>query len=124
NANGPGAARLFHELGLGRNFDRYEEARPGEFMKIFWTTEVGSRERGHLVVYLGRRTVNGEERVRFWSSNQPGGYGEKEVPRARIAHALFSRLENPQAFAAAPSLPKTDPYLASLLKVRSSIAEA
>lgn len=124
NANGPGTARLFHELGLGRNFEGYEDARPGDFMKIFWTSEVGARERGHLVVYLGRRTVDGEERVRFWSSNQPGGYGEKEVPRARIAHAFFSRLEHPEALAAAPALPKADHYLASLLEVRSSIAEA
>jgi hypothetical protein len=35
NANGPGTARLFHELGLGRNFDSFAEARPGDFMKIF-----------------------------------------------------------------------------------------
>src|SRR5947207_10536418 len=27
NANGPGTARLFHELGLGRNFDKFAEAR-------------------------------------------------------------------------------------------------
>jgi hypothetical protein len=41
NANGPGTARLFQELGLGRNFDDFEEAEPGDFMKIFWSPEVG-----------------------------------------------------------------------------------
>jgi hypothetical protein len=46
NANGPGTARLFHELGLGRNFDNFAEARPGDFMKIFWSKNVGqNRER-------------------------------------------------------------------------------
>jgi len=40
NANGPGTARLFHELGLGRNFVSFDEAQPGDFMKIFWTSAV------------------------------------------------------------------------------------
>jgi len=124
NANGPGTARLFHELKLGRNFDRFELARPGDFMKIFWTREVGQRERGHSVIYLGSETRGGVEQVRFWSSNQPDGYGEKSVPRSKIAYAIFSRLESPAAILNAPTLPRTDPYLASLLKTRSSIAEA
>ena len=81
NANGPGTARLFHELDLGRNFTDYALARPGDFMKIFWTSEVGRAERGHSVVYIGRELVGGTERVRFWSSNKPAGYGEKSVPR-------------------------------------------
>ena len=41
NANGPGTARLFYELKLGRNFDDFAEAMPGDFMKIFWSSEVG-----------------------------------------------------------------------------------
>ncbi len=124
NANGPGTARLFHELKLGRNFDSYEQARPGDFMKIFWTKEVGKHERGHSVIYLGRETVNGVESVRFWSSNQPDGYGEKTVPRAKIAYAIFSRLENPGLLSHWAGLPGSDPYLASLLSTRSSIPEA
>lgn len=124
NANGPGTARLFHEIQLGRNFDRFEHARPGDFMKIFWTREVGQRERGHSVIYLGSETRNGVESVRFWSSNQPDGYGEKTIPRSKIAYALFSRLESPAAIVNAPKLPRTDPYLATLLSKRSSIAEA
>ena len=52
NANGPGTARLFSELGIGRNFDDFEEAEPGDFMKIFWSPEVGREEHGHSVIYL------------------------------------------------------------------------
>src|SRR6478672_12980638 len=53
NSNGPGTARLFHELGLGRNFTDFSQARPGDFMKIFWSDEIGKLERGHSVVFLG-----------------------------------------------------------------------
>ncbi len=124
NANGPGTARLFHELGLGRNFTDYAKARPGDFLKIFWTEEVGKKERGHSVIYLGRETVDGVEQVKFWSSNIPDGYGTKSVPRSKIAHAIFSRLEKPERLNRIGSIPATDPYLGSLLEVESSIAEA
>ena len=53
NANGPGTARLFHEMNLGENFDDYAAAQPGDFMKIFWSPEVGKAEHGHSVIYLG-----------------------------------------------------------------------
>jgi len=124
NANGPGTARLFHELGLGRNFTDLAQARPGDFMKIFWTGEVGKTEHGHSVVFLGTETVNGVENVRFWSSNIPAGYGAKSVPRSKIAQAIFSRLENPANLARIKSVAERDPYLASLISVRSSFAEA
>ena len=124
NANGPGTARLFHELGLGRNFDDFAQARPGDFMKIFWSPEVGSRERGHSVIFLGREQRNGVETVIFWSSNTPAGYGEKAVPRSKIAYAIFSRLEHPEALKRLPSLPATDAYLGHLNALRSSAAEA
>jgi hypothetical protein len=124
NANGPGTARLFHELGLGRNFTSFEEARPGDFLKIFWTDAVGKNERGHSVIFLGTETRDGSEYVRFWSSNKPGGYGEKSVPRTKIARALFSRLETPQNLALIDQLPPADSYLASLLRTESSFAEA
>lgn len=116
NANGPGTARLFAETGLGQNFTDWNLAQPGDFMKIFWTREVGSRERGHSVIYLGRETIKGVEHVRFWSSNQPGGYGEKSVPRSKIAWAIFSRLERPARVSRFVGLSKIDPFLASMLK--------
>ncbi len=123
NANGPGTARLFYELGIGSNFTSYSEALPGDFMKIFWTPEIGAQERGHSVIYLGTETRDGGEWVRFWSSNQPLGYGEKAVPKSKIALALFSRFDSPANLARLPGLAKLDPYLASLLKKRSSWAE-
>jgi hypothetical protein len=124
NANGPGTARLFYEIGAGRNFTSWAEAKPGDFLKIFWRDAVGSDEFGHSVVYLGTEMQDGVESVRFWSSNKPGGFGEKTVPKSKIARALFSRLERPERMAFAINLPKTDKYLASLLEVKSSFAEA
>jgi hypothetical protein len=124
NANGPGTARLFHELGIGRNFTDFAEARPGDFMKIFWTNNVGRSESGHSVVFLGTENRGGVEYVRFWSSNVPNGYGEKSVPRTKIANAIFSRLETPSNLTRINSAPAVDPYLASLLLKSSSFAEA
>jgi len=123
NANGPGTARLFHELELGRNFDSYDEAQPGDFMKIFWTGEVGKREHGHSVIYLGHENRKGIDYVRFWSSNMPAGYGERKVPRTQIAHAIFSRLETPANLSRATALPAIDSYLASLLTKSSDFRE-
>jgi len=124
NANGPGTPRLFHELGLGRNFTSFSKARPGDFLKIFWTEAVGLKERGHSVVFLGLEEVGGVPSVRFWSSNKPGGYGEKSVPASKIAHAIFSRFEFPERLQGLASLPARDVYLANLLRKESSIAEA
>ena len=124
NANGPGASRLFHELQLGRNFTSYTEARPGDFLKIFWSDAVGKKERGHLVVFLGEEEKDGVPHVRFWSSNKPLGYGEKSVPKTKIARAIFSRLETPENIRNFQKIPKKDKYLASLLTHESSFAEA
>ncbi|MGH8092642.1 MAG: hypothetical protein ACREIF_04130 [Chthoniobacterales bacterium] len=124
NANGPGTARLFYELGIGRNFDDFQEAQPGDFMKIFWSPEVGRAEHGHSVIYLGMEGKLGRDYVRYWSSNIPSGYGERNVPRAKIVHAIFSRLYSPSNLARIQDAPALDKYLASLERVRSSYAEA
>lgn len=124
NANGPGAQRLFHELALGRNFTRFDEARPGDFIKIFWSDAVGKNERGHLAVFLGEESRDGVPHVRFWSSNKPNGYGEKSVPKSRIARAIFSRLENPSNIRNLDAIPGRDAYLAELLVRESSFTEA
>ena len=124
NANGPGTARLFYELGLGRNFDDFGEARPGDFMKIFWSPEVGREEHGHSVIYLGTEKKAGLDYVRFWSSNIPFGYGERSVPRTKIVHAIFSRLYAPANLARIEETPAVDRYLAGLERVRSNYAEA
>jgi hypothetical protein len=124
NANGPGTARLFHEMDLGENFDDFAQAQPGDFMKIFWSPEVGRTEHGHSVIYLGTEKKAGLEYVRFWSSNIPGGYGEKSVPRTKIVHAIFSRLDAPANLSRALTAPPVDKYLANLLNSRSSYEEA
>ena len=123
NANGPGTARLFSELGLGRNFLEWSDARPGDFMKIFWNKEIGSREHGHSVIFLGTESENGVDYVRFWSSNIGRGYGEKRVERRKVMLAIFSRLEHPENLSRIAAVPPLDPYLASLLANRSSIGE-
>src|SRR5438445_2717482 len=124
NANGPGTARLFHELGLGRNFTDFAQAQPGDFMKIFWNQSVGRLESGHSVIFLGTVNHPDGEYVRFWSSNIPNGYGEKEVPRSKIAYAIFSRLETPANLTRIHDVPAVDAYLASLLRKKSNFAEA
>lgn len=124
NANGPGTARLFQELSLGENFGDFAQAQPGDFMKIFWTNAVGRAEHGHSVVFLGTERHADGDYVRFWSSNIPAGYGEKVVPRAKIAQAIFSRLENPANLARIKAEPALDAYLASLIAKDSSFAEA
>jgi hypothetical protein len=123
NANGPGTARLFYELGLGRNFTDFSQAQPGDFMKIFWNNNVGKRESGHSVIFLGTSQHPDGEYVRFWSSNIGMGYGEKEVPRSKIANAIFSRLETPANLVRINNAPATDSYLGSLLRKSSNFAE-
>ena len=116
NANGPGTAKLFAELKCGKNFTSYDHALPGDFMKIWWTEEIGGKERGHLVVYLGAMMKNGKKHIRFWSSNIPGGYGEKVVALTDIKHVLFSRFENHRQLAKAGSLPEKNRFLEDMLR--------
>lgn len=118
NANGPGTARLFFETGAGINFIEWEKAQPGDFMKIWWTEEVGALEHGHSVIFL----ESSVDTVTFWSSNIPNGYGIKTVLRSRVRHVIFSRLISPALLNT--QIPASDPYLAGLLKQRSSFAEA
>jgi hypothetical protein len=112
NSNGPGAAKLVADLGAGKNFTSWDEAQPGDFLKIWWTDQIGGRERGHLVVYLG----HDEKTVRLWSSNQPAGYGAKSVPRSDCRRVLFTRISRPERFAAGKNLPAVDPWLARMLR--------
>ena len=93
-------------------------------MKIFWNQNVGRSESGHSVIFLGTTNHPDGEYVRFWSSNIPHGYGEKEVPRTKIANAIFSRLETPANLTRVHDIPVVDDYLASLLRKKSNFAEA
>ena len=123
NANGPGTARLFAELYLGHNFTSIDKAQAGDFLKIFWNDQIGAREFGHSVIYLGHGPNSaGVEVVRYWSSNKKGGYGRAEVPRSKIKRMLFSRLDYPERINQIRNGLKPDEYLASML-VRSSTPE-
>src|ERR1051325_8361032 len=124
NANGPGTARLFHELRLGRNFDDFHKAKPGDFLKVFWSRAVGRNEHGHSTIFLGMENRPDGQYVRYWSSNVPSGYGEKSVPRSKIAYAIFWGLGTPANLERITTAPTVDTYLASLLRSRSSISEA
>lgn len=116
NANGPGTARLFAELNCGENFTSYEKALPGDFMKIWWTEEIGSKESGHSVVFLGNEKKDGVDMVRFWSSNIPDGYGEQLIKRSKVKRVLFSRLVDIRKLSGIERLPGKDEFLADMLK--------
>ncbi len=114
NANGPGLARLVAQLGAGVNFRDIRQAQPGDFLKIFWTPDIGAKERGHLVVYLGLEKKNGTACLRYWSANKPGGYGVKSAPLSRMHNLIFTRITAPQNFARATALPEHDAWLESM----------
>lgn len=117
NANGPGTARFFYEAGLGGSAPSLDRARPGDFLKIWWNEHVGKRERGHSVIFLGfAETPEGEEGVKFWSSNEPDGFGEKVVPLTKVKRALITRLEHPEALTRLTSLAPRDAFLARMLE--------
>lgn len=97
NANGPGAARFLSRSGLGYAFADYSLARPGDFLKFFWTGEIGRSERGHLVVFLGFTDGPSGQCVRYWSSNKPEGMGVREVPLAKMKNLIFARLSPSQS---------------------------
>ena len=99
NADGPGTAMLFHRLGLGANLYGLQNAKPGDFLKIFWNENIGLGERGHLVVYLGRNESG--DAIQVWSSNMKNsdgssGYGTMWVETSRIRRAVLSRLQHPE----------------------------
>ena len=59
--------------------------------------------------------------LRFWSSNIPGGSGDKSGPLSRIHRLLFSRLEHPEPINR--PIPHTDSYLSSLERRSSNSSE-
>ncbi len=111
NSNGPGVAKLFADLKIGKNFESYEKAKTGDFMKIFWSENIGRSEHGHLVIYQSHDA----ETVTFWSSNKPKGYGLKTVSRNKVKWAIFSRLHKIKNLKKISNLPLKDPFLADML---------
>ena len=124
NANGPGTARLFHELRLGRNFDNIDQAKPGDFMKIFWSRQVGRNEHGHSTIFLGME-------------NRPDGQyvfvtGRAIFLRVTARRACHEAKSHTHSFRVSKRRPIWRELLArlrltrmhSLLRSRSSISEA
>lgn len=139
NANGPGTAGLFSDLDMGDNFadDSFIEAKPGDFLKIFWSwgRGVGKYERGHSVVFTGvvPKGAQGSavEQVCFWSSHgyddgRPSGMGEKCVARKDIQEMIFSRLTRPEHInrVLSAGYELENKYLSSLQDIESTIEEA
>lgn len=123
NANGPGFAVLVHRLRAGFSFCDWNKAAPADVMKVWWTDEIGHRERGHLVIVVR----NEGDSMRVWSSNmpqdgKPGGYGFRTIAKKDVRHVLITRITDPAAFNNAPHI-GTDAWLASLLSRPADWAE-
>lgn len=116
NANGPGFSKLVHDLKAGVSFTDPAAAKPGDFLKFFWNEEIGAKERGHMVVFLGSHQVEGQPHIRYWSANMPDGYSERSIPLAKMHHLIFTRITRPANFANAASLPPTDAWLRDMQK--------
>lgn len=123
NANGPGLAKLVADVGAGVNFTDVALARPGDFLKIFWSPDIGAKERGHLVVYLGAEKKNDRIYLRYWSANKPEGYSTKSVPLDQMHNIIFTRITAPQNFANVVKLPACDALLESMLTKDFSMAQ-
>ena len=111
NANGPGFAKLIADTGTGINFTNFQQARPGDFLKIFWTNDIGRKERGHLVVYLGCEKKNGSTILHYWSANKPAGYSIKSCDIKQARQLIFTRITHPENFERVTKLPLIDTLL-------------
>ena len=149
NANGPGMAVLIRELGAGENiliknkkeyksesayWSAWERAEPGDFLKIFRSASIGASERGHMVVYLGRKKASSggvrDDIVYYWSSNgsradTSKGYSISSCRASEIYRGVITKVTKPQAFAGASKISPTnrDKWLRSLLDVNVSLAD-
>lgn len=123
NGNGPALAKWVHELGAGVNFTDIKKAAPGDFLKIFWTNEIGQREYGHLVVFLGADFNVPEPVFTFWSSNMNDGYGKKTIPLSQAKRLVFTRVTNVPMFNAYHRLPEKDEWVSSLLRKSVTLEE-
>jgi len=124
NSNGPCMAKLIADAKIGRSFWNYEDAKAGDFLKIWWKDAIGKDEAGHSVVFLGFTVNNeGEHGIEIWSSNKPNGYGRKFVPFVKIHHTLFTRCEAPENIEKLTELTPVDTFLRQMLIRNTSISE-
>ena len=160
NGNGPAVAVTIHELKAGYSFSAYrgaktaecketpseryltddewrsqpiwQQAQPGDFMKIFWNRDDDSgaiigdngnkddlQEHGHSVIFMG---IDSDGLVTYWSSNGPGenpalmGYGMGRCDKTKIQRVVFTRITNPERFDNAKKMPPkhTNQYIYDL----------
>lgn len=123
NANGPGFAKLVHDLKAGVNFNDIRLARPGDFLKFFWSAEIGAKEQGHLVVYLGHKVKGGKVYINYWSANKPDGFSVRTVDAATMHNLIFTRITAPQNFNNVTSLSEVDTWLQDMLRKSFTYAE-
>lgn len=123
NANGPGFSKLVHDLKAGVNFTDINQARPGDVLKFFWSEEIGAKERGHIVIYLGHYVKGGVKYITYWSANKPDGYSVRHMEASKMHHFIFTRITNPQNFNNVVSLPKEDKWLKDMLSKSFSYEE-
>ena len=142
NGNGPAVAVTINELKAGYSFTAYrgaktaacketpderylsddewrnlpiwQQATPGDFMKIFWNRDDDSgaiigdngvktdlQEHGHSVIFMG---IDSDGYVTYWSSNGPGenpaemGYCIGRCDKTKIQRVVFTRITNPEKF--------------------------
>jgi hypothetical protein len=121
NSNGPGFAKFLYEAKMAVNYDDINQAKPGDFLKIFWSQDVGKKEKGHTVIYLGQEVQNGVPMIKFWgSSTSTKGFGYKSITKASATRVLFTRLVTPENFENISILPEKDVFLSSMLSKISS----
>jgi len=124
NSNGPCMAKLISDAKIGKSFWNYEDAKAGDFLKVWWKDAIGRDEAGHSVVFLGFTINNeGERGIEIWSSNKPNGYGKKFVSFSKIHHSLFTRCETPENVENLIELPNVDIFLRQMLTRNTSISE-
>jgi hypothetical protein len=108
---------LFAGSGMRFSVWDYNQALPGDFLKLRWKEPIGRDELGYLVVFLGYGdTAEGEGGIEIWSSNKPNGYGKKVVSFSKIHHALFSRCDHPERVGNLAKLAERSDVLAGMLQ--------
>lgn len=143
NANGPGVAMLIKELGAGKNYyigpeneyrkengywNAWSKAEPGDLLKIFRTKYIGTKESGHMVVYLGRRYAldsdgKRDDIIYYWSSQKStDGYGIAKCPASEIKRGVLTKITDPSAFSNAKKIAPTNKnnWLASMIAGHNS----
>ncbi len=115
NANAAGFANLIHKLGAGYSFTNPAQARRHDIIKIWWTNEIGGKERGHLAFLIKQDA----EHYYIWGSHQRDEKGQegiytKQIAKSDVARVLFTRITQPAAFQRAEDI-GFDPWLNALL---------